>query len=421
MIGFVGGDGRGYVGIEGDMNSELAGQTRYSSDSPIPFEVDPNNTPQPGDDVYLTIDRSVQYLAETELQTALTQYHSPGGSIIVMNPRNGEILAMANYPSFDPNAFYNASADTIRNRAVSDLYEPGSVFKIVTMASALDSGKVKRDWTYDDQGVLVVDGLRIYNWDHAAHGSTGFDTVLIQSYNIGTSNIAITMTPDVFYKYMAEKWGVNQRTGVDLEGEATGVLHVPGDSVWTDSDLATNSFGQGLQVTPLEMLSFTNVIADDGKMMQPHVILKRIHNGTVYPAEPFVVRSPVSPDAAHQIRDIMVQVVSSPIGEGHKAMVQGYTIAGKTGTAQFYNPELQGYDPNLNEASFVGFFPADEPRVSIFIKLDNIPDYASQTAAPVFADMVKRLVVLLNIPDDAERAKLQQVGGNTAGIIGIHG
>lgn len=419
VIGFVGGDGKGYVGVEGKLNSELAGQTRFADTSPIPFEINANNTPQPGDDVYLTIDRSLQFLAETELQNTIEQYKLPGGSLIIMNPRNGEILAMASYPSFDPNAFYKVDPATMRNRAISDLYEPGSVFKIVTMASALDSGKIDRNWTYDDKGVLVVGGRKIYDWDRAAHGTTIFDTVLIKSYNIGTSEAAIAMTPDLFYKYLADKWGVNARTGVDMEGEATGVLYRPGDSVWSDSYLATNSFGQGLQVTPLQMLAYTNVIANDGKMMQPHVVLKRVHNGITYPAEPFVVRTPISADVAHQIRDIMVTTVSSPAGEGYNARVKGYSIAGKTGTAQLYNPAIQNYDPVLNEASFTGFFPADEPRLSILIKLDSVPNYASQTAAPAFSDLVKRLVVLLNIPSDAERAKLQQAGGVTSAIAGL--
>jgi cell division protein FtsI/penicillin-binding protein 2 len=419
VIGFVGGDGKGYVGVEGKLNSELAGQTRFADTSPIPFEINANNTPLPGDDIYLTIDRSLQYLAETELQNAIEQYKLPGGSLIIMNPRNGEILAMASYPSFDPNAFYKVDPETMRNRAISDLYEPGSVFKIVSMASALDSGKVSRNWTYDDKGVLVVGGRRIYNWDRAAHGTTIFDTVLIKSYNIGTSEAAIAMTPDLFYKYMAEKWGVNARTGVDMEGEATGVLYQPGDPVWSDSYLATNSFGQGLQVTPLQMLTYTNAIANDGKIMQPHVVLKRIHNGITYPAEPFVVRAPISADVAHQIRDIMVQTVGTPAGEGYKARVKGYNIAGKTGTAQLYNPAIQDYDPVLNEASFTGFFPADEPRLSIIIKLDSVPNYASQTAAPAFSELVQRLVVLLNIPTDAERLKLQQAGGVTSAIAGL--
>lgn len=415
VIGFLGGNGKGYVGVEGGHDAELAGQTRFSDESPIPFDINPNNRPPPGDDIYLTIDRSIQYLAETELQQAINDYHADGGNLIVMDPRNGEIYAMASFPSFDPNQYYKADADTMKNPAISDLYEPGSVFKLVSMASALDSGKVPRNWTYNDTSVLMVGGRPIYNWDRAGHGSTSFDTVLIKSYNIGTSNAAIVMGNTTFYDYM-KKWGVNARTGIDMEGEATGVLRQPGDTYWDESFLATNSFGQGLQVSPLQMLCYVNTIANDGQMMQPHITLKRVHGDTVFPAPSYTVRTPIKADTAHQIRDIMIQVVK--IGEGEKAAVRGYTIAGKTGTAQYVNPEIQTYDPYRHEATFVGFLPADEPRVSILIRLSHVNDYASQTAAPAFAKFVERLVVMMNIPTDKQRAQLQSQGGITAQILG---
>ncbi len=416
VIGFLGGNGKGYVGVEGYHDTELAGQTRFSDESPIPFDVNPNNRPPPGDDIYLTLDRSMQYLAETELQQALEKYKSDGGSIIVMDPRNGEILAMASYPGFDPNQYSKAQADAMKNPAISDLYEPGSVFKLVSMSSALDSGKVSRLWTYNDTRILSIGGRSIMNWDHAGHGSTSFDTVLIKSYNVGTSNAAITMGQTVFYDYLAKRWGVNARTGIDMEGEATGILRQPGDTYWDESTLATNSFGQGLQVTPLQMLCYVNAIANDGQMMQPHIMLKRVHGETVFPSHTYTVRTPIKPDTAHQIRDIMVQVVR--IGEGQKAAVPGYAIAGKTGTAQYVNPQLQDYDPYNHETTFVGFFPADEPRVSVLIRISHVPLYASESAAPVFSDFVQRLVVMMNIPTDKQRAQLQAQGGNTSQILG---
>ncbi len=418
VIGFLGGSGKGYVGVEGFYDGILAGQSRVTDDSPIPFEINPNNRPIPGDDIYLTLDRSMQYLAETELQAAIQEHQATGGSIIIMDPRNGEILAMASQPTFDPNNYAKAPPETMRNAAVSDLYEPGSVFKIVSMSSALDSGKITRNWTYNDRGVLNIGGHNIYDWDHAAHGVTIFDTVLIKSLNIGTTEAAIKMTPDVFYKYLGRNWGVNARTGVDMEGEATGVLRQPGDTFWSDSYLATNSFGQGLQVTPIQMLSYTNVIANDGQMMQPHILLKRVHDGKEYLTQPSTVRSPISANNAHQMRDIMVQVVTSPQGYDNKARVAGYTIAGKTGTAQMYNPDIQNYDPTYQEATFVGFLPADEPRVSVLVKLDKVSLYASQTAGPAFAHLVERLVVMMNIPTDKQRQVLRSQGGLTAAIAG---
>jgi cell division protein FtsI/penicillin-binding protein 2 len=417
LIGFFGADGKGYVGVEEHWNQYLAGQVRFTDESPIPFEVNANNRPQPGDDIYLTIDRSLQELAEQTLEESLKELNLKSGSIIIMDPRNGEILALANYPSFDPNNYAEAARlGTLKNSAVSDLYEPGSVFKIVSMASALDSGKVDRNFTYYDEGVMVVGGARIYNWDKAAHGSTSFDQILINSLNLGTTSAAMKMGVTSFYDYMQNRWGVNARMGIDLGGEATGVLRQPGDMYWTDSFLATNSYGQGLQVSPLQMLVYGNTIANNGQMMQPHILLKRVHGEQVIRPEPFVMRTPIKKETANQIRDIMVRVVKE--GEASKALVPGYTVAGKTGTAQFYNPELAGYDPVYQENTFIGFVPADEPRVSILIKFDNSPDYASQTAAPVFSKLVQRLVVLMNIPTDKQRAALRAAGGDTAQIAG---
>jgi len=185
---------------------------------------------------------------------------------------------------------------------------------------------------------------------------------------------------------------------------------------WTDSFLATNSYGQGLQISRLQMISYSNTIANGGQLMQPHIVLKRVHGDQVIHSEPFVMRTPIRKETADQIRDIMVRVVNE--GEADKAIVPGYKIAGKTGTAQLYNPEIAAYDPILQENTFIGFLPADEPRVSILIKFDNSPDYASQTAAPAFSKLVNRLVVLMNIPTDKQRAALRAAGGNTWAIAG---
>src|SRR5579859_3567641 len=425
LIGFVAGrdeDGsrRGYVGVEGEYNSELAGQVQTQPISPIPFEVNALDQPPPGHDIVLTIDRSIQYLAETQLQTAINKYGAVGGSVIVMDPRTGEILGMASYPSFDPDAFYKTTDPAVlKNPAVSDFYEPGSAFKIVTGSVALQSGKMTPDWTYYDQSPLVVGGRQIFNWDRAGHGSQSFVDVFVNSWNIGTSHIAMTLGPDIFYKGLKD-FGVGQRTGIDLEGEAAGILHTPGDLYWSDSDLATNSFGQGLTVTPLQMLSFTNVIANGGQMMQPHIRLRTLDADHAIPAIPSAVRTPISPAVAKTMTDIMVRVVQ--VGEGVHAQVPGYTVAGKTGTAQIpCTPGpgcTDGYDDQLNEATFIGFLPADEPRVSILIKLDKVARFASETAAPAWSDLVKRLVVLMEIPTDQQRQALRAQGGNTALIAG---
>jgi cell division protein FtsI/penicillin-binding protein 2 len=420
VIGFVGGDGdsyRGYVGVEGAYNSELAGQVRVQTSSAIPFEINPNDQPPPGKDIVLTIDRSIQYLAETELYDAIQKNGAVSGSIIIMDPRNGEILAMASYPTFDPNAYYEVAADEMMNPATSAIYEPGSVFKIVTGSLALQSGKVTPDWTYYDGSPYMVGGRAIYNWDRRGYGSQNFVDVLVKSLNIGTSHLAVeAMGPQIFYDGL-KAFGVGSRTGIDLEGEEAGIVRRPGDTFWSDSDLATNSFGQGLSITPLQMLCFTNVIANKGQMMQPHIRLRMLDGGRIIPNEPTAVRTPISSEVARIMTDIMIQVVNE--GEGKKARVEGYTIAGKTGTAQIPCATCQGgFEPDLHWASFVGFLPADEPRVSIIIKLDKVGRFASETAAPSFAQLVRRLVVIMGIPTDEQRRILREQGGNTAMIAG---
>ncbi len=415
VVGFVGGEGdsrRGYVGVEGAYNGDLAGQVRVEPISPIPFEVNPDDQPPAGHDIVLTIDRSIQYLAESELQKAVDKYGAVSGSVIIMNPRNGEVLAMASYPNFDPNSYYQEDPQLMKNPAVSDAYEPGSVFKIVTGSIALQSGKIDRNWTYMDTSPFEIGGIKVYNWDRAGHGSQSFDDVFVHSWNIGTSNIAVELKPSVFYKGL-DSFGVGKRTGIDLEGEASGFFRRPGDSYWSDSDLATNSYGQGLLVTPLQMLSYANAIANNGQIMQPHIRLRTIDGDKVYRAVPIAGVTPISPNVAHQMTEIMVKVVS--VGEGDKAKVPGYTIAGKTGTAQIACPTcLEGYEQDLYDATFIGFLPADEPRVSVLIQLKKVGNFASQTAAPAFSELVKRLVVLMNIPTDDQRLVLKQQGGNTS-------
>jgi cell division protein FtsI/penicillin-binding protein 2 len=426
VIGFVGGKGadrHGYIGVEGQYDADLAGQSRFVDVSQIPFDPSGNDQLPPGRDIYLTIDRSIQSLAESELTLAMNQSGATGGSIIVMNPRTGEILAMASQPNFNPNEYVTADPQAMNNPAISAPYEPGSVFKIVTLSVGLELGQdqhIDPNWTYYDTAVFNKCGHNIYNWDHGGHGSQTFSQVLIHSWNIGTSNLVDQLGWKKFYQGL-DAFGIAQPTGIDLQGENPGRVRKPGDTLWSECDLYTNSFGQGLTVTPLQMLTFANTIADGGLMMQPHIRLKMVDGGKDIYSDPAVIRTPISQQTAKTMTDIMVHVVSDQDGEGHKAVVPGYTIAGKTGTAQIYNPKFKdGYDPDLQEASFVGFLPADEPRVSILIKLDNVSGFASQTAAPAFSHMVSRLVVLMGIPNYQQRGILKAQGGDTAMLSGVN-
>jgi cell division protein FtsI/penicillin-binding protein 2 len=409
VIGFVGGDLRGYYGVEGHYNDQLSGTVYENDVSSIPFVVPITDWQQErGRDVVLTIDRDVQYVAESELLDDINTYGASGGSVIVMNPRTGDILAMASYPSFDPNTYFNVEdEELLTNSAIADQYEPGSVFKVVAMAAALDAGTITPDFTYNDQGSITVGGQTIRNWNGRAYGTVDATQILVDSLNVGMATISVRMGPTTFYT-MLDKFGVGRLTGVDLEGEQPGTLYVPGDENWSESNLGMNAFGQGVALTPIQMISMAAAIANGGLMMQPHVVYEIVDGPTVIPSHPANLGRPISAETARIVTDMMVAVVNE--GLDGLASVPGYTIAGKTGTAQISTPI--GYEEGAAIASFIGFFPADDPQVIILIKLDRPTDFwGSLTAAPAFAKLAERLAILLEIPTDDVRHELAAQGG----------
>ncbi len=415
LLGFVAGDGeetRGYNGIEGYYHDQLAGRTRNEEVSTIPFDVPRDRREgDRGSDLVLTIDRDIQFLAESQLLQAISDSGSVRGTIIIMDPRNGDILAMANYPSFDPNAYFNVEDDTLfRNAAVSEVYEPGSVMKVLTVAGALEQGTIVPQWTYNDQGFLDIGGIRIENWDRRAHGVTDVAQVLVQSLNVGVATISSQMGAENFYNMMVA-FGIGRPTQVDLQGEESGILKVPGDSNWSESDLGTNSFGQGVSVTPLQMATAVSAIANGGLMMQPRVVYQVIDGADVMTAQPSALGRPISAETARIVTEMMVAVVNDGVPA---ASLPGYTIAGKTGTAEIASP--LGYENNASIVTFIGFLPADDPQVVVLIKLDRPTGYwGSQVAAPVFHDLAERLVNLMEIPTDDVRHALAEQGGSVGG------
>ncbi len=414
VLGFVGGDLRGYYGVEGHYNEQLAGSVYQSSVSSIPFVVPVIDWQQErGRDVVLTIDRDVQFVAESELLDDINTYGASGGTIIVMNPRTGDILAMASYPSFDPNTYFNVEDESLLNNpAISDQFEPGSIFKVVAMAAALEAGTITPDFTYNDQGAITVGGQQIRNWDGRAYGTVDATQILVDSLNVGMATIAVRMGPTSFYT-MLDKFGVGRLTSIDLEGEQPGTLYVPGDENWSESNLGTNSFGQGVAVTPIQMITMASAIANGGLMMQPRVVHEIVDGQTVIPSHPANLGRPISAETAREVTDMMVAVVNE--GLDGKASVPGYTIAGKTGTAQISTPI--GYEQGAAIASFIGFFPADDPQVIILVKLDRPTDFwGSLTAAPAFAKLAERLAILLEIPTDDVRHALAAEGGAVSHI-----
>lgn len=414
VLGFVGGDLRGYYGIEGHYNDQLSGRVYQSSVSNIPFVVPIIDWQQDqGRDVVLTIDRDVQFVAESELADAINTYEASSGTIIVENPRTGDILAMASLPSFDPNNYFNIEdEEELTNPAISTQYEPGSVFKILTMAAGLETKAITPDFTYNDQGSLDVGGVTIRNWDRQAHGVVDATQILVESLNVGATTIALKMGPTNFYTMM-DKFGLGRTTGIDLEGEQAGQMAVPGDDTWSEGQFATQAFGQGVAVTPLQMITAASAIANGGLMMQPRVVHQIIDGGNVITSHPANLGRPISAETAREVTEMMVDVVNE--GLDGKASVPGYTIAGKTGTAQIATPI--GYQDGASIATFIGFFPADDPQVIILVKLDRPKDYwGSQTAAPAFAKLAERLAILLEIPTDDVRHALAAQGGAVSDI-----
>jgi cell division protein FtsI/penicillin-binding protein 2 len=407
VIGYLALDEKGYYGLEGRYNRDLAGEMVSIEESAIPFEVNPDVQPRAGRDLVLTIDRDVQYLCESVLRDSVQEYGAESGTIIVMDPKTGEIMAMASAPTFNPNAYWDSEVDVLKNPAVSSQYEPGSIFKILTMAAALETQTVSAQSTYNDTGLIEVGGRAFPNWNRGASGTVTMAECLGKSLNTCHAWLAVGMGPTKFYGVL-RRFGIGSLTGVDLEGEVGGTLYRPGDQYWSESNLGANAFGQGVAVTPIQMIAAASAIANRGLMMQPHIVKQVIDGETIYPAQPTVISAPISPLTAAEVREMMRLAVQNDL---KKAQVPGYSVAGKSGTAEIPTPS--GYTSAQTITGFIGMIPADDPEVVVLIKLDK-PSYSiwgSETAAPTFAALAERLVVLLEIPNDATRQKLASAGG----------
>ncbi|MFZ0545396.1 MAG: penicillin-binding protein 2 [Candidatus Promineifilaceae bacterium] len=399
-LGYTDFGGVGGSGLEGYYQSELAGEAASATINISPLTIQQSVIAREGVDLILTIDRSVQYIVEQHLQQAMQTYEAQSGTIIVMDPRTGAILAMASLPCYDPGKFYDADPSLFLNPAVSRQYEPGSVMKLVTMAAALDSDTVTPKTTYYDAGVIEVGGYPLYNWDRGAYGKVDMTTLLAHSLNVGAATIATWMGPDTFYSYL-QRFGFGRPTGIDLMAEAGGQLPLPGDGDWTESNLGTNAFGQGMAVTPLQMISAVSALANKGYLMQPYLVQEIRNQGEILKEhQPTILSRPVSEETANQLTTMSINAIQVEI---YEAQIDGYTIAGKTGTAQI--PEGGIYNPDDTIASFIGWLPADEPQLLILVKLDRpaASPWGSQTAAPAFSALAQELVALLGIPPDNVR------------------
>ncbi len=403
VLGFVTREGRGYFGVEEKYDHLLAG---------VPVTVwvpaDPNRAEElphipPAASLVLTIDREIQAEVEAILDDALVEYGADSGVIIVMDPRNGEILAMAVTPRLNPNEYWRYAevfpGETPYNRAISQAYEPGSVLKPLTMAGALEAGVVQPGTRFLDLGSIVVGGVTIVNWDRRAHGDVDMTTCLQLSLNVCLAWVATQMGNDTFYATM-QRFGLGHTTGIDLAGEATGRLKLPGDEDWKPVELGTNSYGQGVSATPIQMITAAAAIANNGTMMLPHVLYGVMRDGKQRNFTPQALSRPIS---SHTARTLTKMLAASLDAETSLAHVPGYRLAGKTGTAQIPVPG-RGYTDETN-ASFVGWGPLPEARFIVYVWLEKPTTsiWGSETAAPVFRRVVERLVVLLGIPPDTVR------------------
>jgi cell division protein FtsI/penicillin-binding protein 2 len=327
---------------------------------------------------------------------------------MVMDPHTGEILAMASWPTLDPEEYEpwlakEQAKEAVISPAASAQYEPGSTFKVLIMAAALDAGVVKPEDEFIDTGEIEVGGNIIRNWDGNAWGPQTMTGCMQHSLNVCLAFVGSQkLGAGLLYGYL-NAFGIGQLTGIDLAGEVQGSLRTPRNVDWTESDLGTNSFGQGVSVTPVQLLAAVAAVANRGVMVQPHLVREVVGPQGVYWPKTTVLGKPITADTAEVLTEMLAQSLEA---ETSYATVPGYRLAGKTGTAQV--PGEFGYDPDFTVASFIGWGPVPDPQFVVYVRIDkpqNSP-WGSVVAAPVFQDVVERLVVMMNIPPDPVRMEL---------------
>ncbi|MFA6130029.1 MAG: penicillin-binding transpeptidase domain-containing protein [Candidatus Omnitrophota bacterium] len=386
IIGFSGMDNTGLEGIERDFNSYLKGNSGWAI-----FLRDARQKkldiwekmvlPVDGQDLVLTIDEVIQYIAERELDKAFKHYNAKGASIIVMDPHTGRILAMASRPNYDLNDHSSVNKDSMRNRSICDLFEPGSVFKIVTASAALEEKKVtEEDKFFCENGSYKVGGHILH--DHTSHGVLTFRQVIEESSNIGTVKVAQILGADTVYRYL-KAFGFGSKLGIDLSGEISGMIKPP--RAWSKTSISAIPIGQEVGVTALQLASAISVIANGGQLMKPYIIdsVRDKQGRIIKQNKPVLIRKVISVDTAMRIKKILTGVVEE--GTGKMAKVSGFSAAGKTGTAQKLEPN-GAYSHTKFVASFIGFAPAEDPLLAIVVTVDEPHPYyfGGVVAAPVF-------------------------------------
>ncbi|MBW6441034.1 penicillin-binding protein 2 [Patescibacteria group bacterium] len=411
VIGFLGyGEEKpkGQYGIEGFYNEKLEGKMGFmemekdASGKLISFGLKSSQYPKDGTSIVLTIDQTIQYVAEKKIKNAVELFGAVKGDIIIMNPKTGEIIAMAQYQNYNPNEYFTEKDMSVfLNSGIHNLYEPGSIQKPLTMAIGIDTGKIGPSTTYIDEGFVKIDNWTIRNSDGKVNGKQSMKEVLEKSLNTGTIFVAQQVEKSDYYKYLSN-FGLDQLTGIEISGEARGNLsNLKGKK---DINYATASYGQGISVTPLAIINAISALANDGKLMKPHIVSEFINpDGTREKVEPTELRQVVSPRTANIVSAMMISVIEN--GHAKLAKVAGYNFAGKTGTAQIPKKDGRGYEEEKTIHTFVGFGPMPSPKFSILVKLDepkNAP-FAADTTAIVFRELTEELVNYYNIPPTRDK------------------
>src|SRR6202045_2130943 len=411
VVGTVGMEDSGQSGIEHEFDDELrgrAGKMFISVDARRQWFSDVEKQPEPGENVVLTIDKNIQYIAEKELDQAIHDTQAIAGTVIVENPHTGEILALANRPTFNPNLRKQITPAALTNRAVSYIYEPGSTFKLVTISAALEEKLTTPDEIFDCQmGSIVYNGMRIR--DSKPHGLLPVWGVLAESSDVGAIKIALRLGEDRFYKYI-RAYGFGQQTGIELPGETRGLTKPV--SRWSKVSIAAISMGQEIGISPIQLTGLISTFANDGVWVAP-----RILTGKVEPQDtpktvafhPGPSHRVISSETAAKMRSMMQKVVLE--GTGRKAILEGYTSAGKTGTAQKVDPATGAYSKTKYIGSFAGFAPVNNPQIVVAVILDSAVGLhqGGQVSAPVFRRVAQQVLEYLHVPHDLPLAPQHQL------------
>jgi cell division protein FtsI/penicillin-binding protein 2 len=403
LLGFVNDGGRGQYGVEGFYDEQLRGRAGFESTlrdltgRPIILSDHVRVAPVDGAELTLTLDSQLQYFVEQALAAGVKRTEAEGGSALVIQPRTGEILAWASSGGYDANAFRTTDPARFADPILAHLYEPGSVMKVITLAGALDTGAISPLTPFSDSGWVRVGGITVWDWDRRPHPNGNMTSVLEQSLNVGAVKVEQLQGKENFLHYL-HAFGFGALTGVDVAGEVTPALNRPD---WRESELATASFGQGVAVTPVQMLAAVAAIANDGKLMWPHLVAssRDPSTGATKAVASRVVRQAIAPEAAKQMRAMMVSVVEK--GSGSRARMDNFKnrVFGKTGTAEI--PENGAYSKDRVIASFVGCMPVEDPKFCVLVimrKPKPIPDQPFATegaiaAAPVWKEIAQAILL----------------------------